>query len=605
MNRLLVVDLTKRNFNVEIIPDDILYNYLGGRGLGAYLLYTTLQKGVDPLSPDNVLIFSSGPAQGTNAYYSSRAVLHTKSPLTGIYLFSVASGSFGHQIKRSGYTSIMIKGRASAPTYLVIRNGDVEFRPAEHFWGMKTVEAHDSMLKDSQLPKGSCVCIGPSGEQLHMMAGIFTEGEKARTFGRGGSGAVMGSKNLKGIVIAGAQKVKIFDNETFQQAKNGIRESVKAKPKWVEERRLIGTGADMMAMNEIGILPTRNWKTGIFEKINSIALTEIQDIWPRKNVSCGPYCLNPCSHIANIDRGPWKGVRTEGPEYETIYVFGSDCFVDQFDAIVAAEEICDQYGIDTISCGATIAFAMECFEKGLISQEDTGGINLQFGNAEAMVKMVGMIARQEGLGALLSQGTRLAAEKIFGSSEFAMQCKGLEFGGYECRSMWGQALQFAINSRGGCHHGYGLPARSPVDLENGRKVVGKGNLVKNLAIDRILYDSAVMCTFPRGVVGIQNLALTVNAITGRNYSEDDIKQVGFRILTLERMFNVREGLRRKDDYLPERLLKEPLPDGPQRGSVVPMDELLDEGYDAFGWDKNTGIPLEETLASINLTDLCK
>lgn len=604
MNRLLVVDLTSRTSAVETIPEEIMQNYIGGRGLGAYLLYSNLKQGVDPLSPDNVLIFSAGPAQGTSMYYSSRAVLNTKSPLTGIYLYSVASGNFGHEIKRAGYVAIMIKGRASAPTYLAIHDEDVEFRSAEQFWGMKTIEAHDAMLEDSELLKGSCACIGPAGERLHLMAAVVTEGEKARTFGRGGSGAVMGSKNLKGIVLLGSQEVGVADREAFNAVKKAIRENVNSKPKWAEERRRFGSGADMMAMNELGILPTRNWYTGTFDKIRSIALTEIEDVWPRKNVTCGPYCINPCSHIALIDRGPWKGARTEGPEYETIYAFGSDCGVDQFDAIVAAEEICDQYGIDTMSCGTTIAFAMECYEKGLITREDTGGIDLRFGNAEAMVKLAEMIAKQEGLGALLSQGVRRVSQRIPGSSGFAMECKGLEFGGYECRGLWGQALQFALNSRGGCHHGYGLPARTPADQERGTEVAGKGNVLKNLAIDRILYDCMVMCSFPRGVVGIENLTKGFSALTGRTYTEDEVKQIGFRIMTLERMFNVREGIRRNDDRLPDRLLKEPLPDGPRKGSVVPLDELLDEGYQALGWDKATGVPSREILEALGLAELC-
>jgi len=569
--------------------------------LGAFLLFNSIQAKVDPLSPENILIFSSGPLQGTSAYYSSRAVLNTKSPLTGIFLCSVASGSFGHQIKRAGYTAIIIKGRSEEPVYLLIHDNKVQFRSAKNFWGLKTIEAQELLLKDAEISRASCICIGPAGERLLSMAAIITEGAKARTFGRGGSGAVMGSKNLKGIVLYGSREVGIADREAFKEAKKTIRINAKNNPKWVEGRRRFGSGSDMMAMNELGIIPAYNWQSGVFEHVKDIAPTEIEEIWPRQNVSCGPYCINPCAHITRIERGPWKGAMTEGPEYETIYAFGSNCGISQFDAIVAAEQICNEYGLDTISCGATIAFAMECFQKGLLNKDDTEGLELKFGNANAMFQAVKMISKGEGFGTLLGQGVRKVSEKIPSSDRFAMHCKGLEFGGYECRSMWGQALQYALNSRGGCHHGYGLPARTPADQETGTQLGGKGELVKKVAIERILFDSAISCTFARKAVRIENISSIVNSITGRNYTVKELEKVGLRILNLERMFNVREGLRRKDDYLPKRLTEDPLPTGPRSGSVVPMDELLDEGYQALGWDKDTGIPLKGTLSALDLT----
>lgn len=604
MDKVLIVDLTSRSVDIELLQETVLADYLGGRGLGAYLLYRNLSPGVDPLSPENVLVFSVGPAQGTTAFYSSRAVLSTKSPLTGIYLYSVASGNFGHRLRKAGYMALVVKGRSPEPVYLRINDDKVEFRSARRFWGLKTIEAQEAMLEDADMHKGSCVCIGPAGERLLRIAAVVTEGEKARTFGRGGAGAVMGSKNLKGIVLFGSKMVDVANQQEFNEAKKAILENVKKSPQWVDERRRFGTGVDIPVLNELGILPTRNWQSGVFEGVRNIALTEIEDIWPRSNVSCGPYCVNPCAHIAQIDRGPWKGARTEGPEYETIYALGSNCGVDQFDAIVAAGQICDEYGIDTMSCGVAVAFAMECYEKGLITKEETGGLELRFGDAEAMVKVVELIAKGEGFGALLSQGVRKVSEKIPGSSPWAMHCKGLEFGGYECRGMWGQALQFALNSRGGCHHGYGLPARTSADQEAGTELVGKGEVVKEAAIDRILYDCAIMCTFPRRVVGVKNMVKVINSITGKDFTAEGLKTVGFRVLTLERMFNVREGLRRKDDYLPKRLTEEPLPDGPHKGSVVPMDALLDEGYQALGWDKTTGIPLRETLEALGLAELC-
>lgn len=603
MSKILVVDLTKQKASTETLSADIMEKFLGGRGLGAYLLYTKLEKGVDPLSEDNLLIFSCGPLQGTSTYYNSRATLNTKSPLTGNYLYSVAGGRFGHQIKKAGYTAVIIKGRSTEPVYVAIKDDKIDIKPAGKFWGLDTIATQEALLSDAGMPKGSCVCIGPAGENLHKMAIIATEGSKLRTFGRGGCGAVMGSKNLKGIVVSGTQKVTIADQDAFEECKRIVRENVKNNPKWAEQKRHFGTGGDILSVNELGVLPTRNWQEGSFKEIKSIAPTELAGIWPSKNVSCGPNCLNPCGRFVHIDKGPRRGAKTEGPEYETIYAFGPNCGVNEFDAIVAAEQICDEYGIDTISCGVTAGFAMECFERGLISREETGGIELRFGDADALIKLVEMIAKKEGIGKIFGEGVRSASEKIAGSKSFAMHCKGLEFGGYECRGMWGQALQYALNPRGGCHHGLGLPARSPSDQGNGDSLTGKGDLVKNGGIYRILFDCLILCSFTRPMEN-DILDQIVNSVTGKNYTINELQKIALRVLNLERMFNVREGLRRSDDFLPGRLTQEPLLVGPRKGSVVPMDELLDEGYRALGWEKETGIPTKETLAELGLAEIC-
>jgi len=603
MNKLLIIDLTKKSYRAEQIAQSVLDDYLGGRGLGAYLIYHNLPGRVNPISSDNIIIFSCGPAQGTNAYYSSRAVLTTKSPLTDAYLYSIASGRLGHDMKRAGYAAIMIAGRAADPVYLIINDEKVEFRSAKPFWGQMTEEAQAGMLEDAKIDGASTVCIGPAGERLMKLAVVATEGDKIRTFARGGPGAVMGSKNLKGLVVFGSQKVRIANKSSFAEAQSIIRELIKNNQVFRQNRRRFGTGSDMMVMNEIGILPTRNWQTGVFKNVTGIALTEIEETWPRQNVSCGPYCINPCSHTIELDHGPWKGAKTEGPEYETIYAFGSNCGVDQFDAIVAAEEICDQYGIDTISCGLSVSFAMECFEKGLISKKDTEGIDLRFGNAEGMVETVKRIAQGQGIGALLGEGVRRASEKIPGSSGFAMHVKGLEFGGYECRGLWGQALQFALSSRGACHHAFGLPARIPAELQAPTQLEGKGSLVKNSAIARVLYDSAILCALNISVVGLDTVTKVLNSLTGKGYLVEDWKKVGFRVINLERLFNIREGLGRQDDILPKRLLEDPLPEGPRKGSTVPIDALLEEGYRAMGWDIETGVPLKETLDPLGLGTL--
>lgn len=598
--KILEVDLESRSTTVKEIPRAIEMKYLGGRGLGAYLLAKYVRGGTDPLSPENVLIFSAGPAQGTSTPYSSRTVLHTKSPLTGIYLYSVASGTFGPQLRRAGFASLVIKGKAKEPTYLIIKDGEVVFRPAQDLWGLDTYATFRELLSRSSLPRAAAVYIGPAGERQVRTACIVTEGEKARTFGRGGSGCVMGAKNLKGIVLQGTGEVAPADRPGLQKVKQMVREQLRQNPLWVEERRRFGSGADMMTLNALGVLPTRNWQTGVFAGVKNIAPSEIEHVWPRRTTTCGPYCLSPCSHIAEIDRGPYTGIRTEGPEYETIYIFGSNCGVDHFDAIVAAESICDRYGLDTMSVGAAIGFAMECYERGLLGKDDLNGLDLRFGNAAAMVEMVRLIAEGKGFGQILGQGVRRAAQQIPGSEDFAMHVKGLELGGYECRASWGQALQFAVNARGGCHHGYGLPARTEVAQGKGRQAEGKGQLIKRLATERILYDCSIICTFTRRVLGMDILGPLLESLTGYPYTKEELERIGWRIITLERLFNVREGLRRAEDRLPKRLLTEPLPDGPNRGAVVPLEDLLNEGYSALGWDPESGVPLCRVAEEIDL-----
>jgi aldehyde:ferredoxin oxidoreductase len=354
-------------------------------------------------------------------------------------------------------------------------------------------------------------------------------------------------------------------------------------------------------MNQYGFLPTRNWQTGVFEeeKLAGIAPTLIKDKWPRQNIPCGPFCPSPCSHAIKIQEGPYTGAFSDGPEYETIYAFGSNCGIDRFDVIVAAAEICDEYGIDTISSGLTISFLIECFEKGLINTSHTDGIRLQFGDGEAVIRCLKKIVGREGAGHLWGEGTRRLASEIPGSSKFAMHCKGLEMGGYECRGLFGQALAFALNAKGGDHHGYGLLA--PVEAPNGtgREKGGKGLALKNEAIDRILGDCFVLCCFGRRIMNpLYETLLT--SLTAIPFSRDSLEQIGHRVLIQERLFNVREGLRRRDDVLPERLLNEPLPNGPNKGSTVPLEALKDDAYSALGFDLATGIPEEGLLKKLRI-----
>ncbi|MFC1917344.1 aldehyde ferredoxin oxidoreductase family protein [Chloroflexota bacterium] len=598
--RLLRVDLSKKSYNVEEIPDEIIRQYLGGRGLGAYLLYNSITAGVEPLSKENHLIFTAGPGNGTGLFYGSKSVVTTKSPLTGIYLFSISSGMFCHQLKRAGFWALDVTGISDTPVYLAVEDGKVTFHDATSLWGMETAKAQETMMGDLPRNQAATVAIGSSGEKLYRYASIMADGDTYRAFGRGGAGAVMGSKRLKGIIAISKSKTEAVDKDKFSTAQKQIVANVKANKKWVEMRQNYGTGADNIMLSELGILPTRNWSGGQFEGAEKICPTTNETEWPRQNISCAPYCPAPCSHFIEIKQGPYKGAHCDGPEYEAMYSFGSNCGVDKFDAVVAAGQICDEHGLDVMSAGITIGFAMECFEKGLIGLEETDGIELRFGNDAAMIAMLKKIISGEGFGIKLAEGVRRLAQEIPDSEAFAMHAKGMELGGYECRGLMGQALQFAIDNRGGCHHGYGLPARTEASDGTRLEVKGKGEYVKKHAIARIVRDSIPICSFSAKVVNDALLADMISALLGETWTIEDFREVGTRIMCQERLFNMREGITRKDDTLPARLREEPKPDGPTKGTVVPLEELKDEYYQAMGWDMATGNPSDAVLAELGI-----
>lgn len=603
---ILKIDLSRKTYDVEDLPRDILRKYIGGRGLGSYLLYRLVPAQIDPLGEDNHLIFTAGPASGTNLFFSSKVNLTTKSPLTGGYLYSICSGILPHQVRKAGLWAIDIKGIAESPAYLIIKDREVEFRDAEHLWGMETAKAQQAMLGDLSPKRSATVGIGPAGEKLVRYASVFSEGPLYRCFGRGGGGCVMGSKRLKGMVVTGSEEVGIPDKKGIEAVRVAIARALKTDwRKWVDVWRRYETAADLQITNEAGIVPTRNWQSGQFEGWRGIDKSTTPMGWPENNRPCGPFCLTPGCREVQVKHGPYKNVRSD-IEWETIYAFGSTCGVDKMEAVLAAGQICDEYGIDTMSAGVTIGFAMECFEKGLIGLKDTDGLELRFGNDEAMVAMLKKIAHNEGFGKQLAKGTKKLSEEIAGSVPFAMHVKGMELGGYECRGLNGQALQFAISTRGGCHHAYGLPARAEVVDGSRLKVEGKGEYVRNAAIARIVRDSLIVCTFlsqgppDKQVLSDRILAEALTSISGERWSLEEMREAGERIMCQERLFNMREGITRKDDSLPARLLTEPKPDGPTQGAVVPLEELKDDFYRAMGYDLSTGNPPDSLIKKLGI-----
>jgi aldehyde:ferredoxin oxidoreductase len=597
---MLTIDLSNRSSAVEEIPETIVRQYIGGRGLGAYLLYKLVPVKADPLGPENHVIFTAGPLSGTGFFYSSKANVTTKSPLTNIYLYSICSGILAQEMRKAGFWAIDITGVAGSPTYLAIHDGKVEFRDATALWGMETAAAQKLMLGEQSATKAATVGIGPAGEQLVRYAALFGSGDLYRCFGRGGAGAVMGSKKLKGLVMTGSGKVEILYKDKFKAAKAEVTKRLNTDfKKWGEWWRRYETTADLETTNELGIIPTRNWQTGQFEGWRGIDKSTTPMGWPEKVRPCGPYCPTAGTREVVVKDGPYQGARSD-IEWEAVYAFGSQCGVDKMEAVIAASQLCDEFGIDNMTAGLTIGFAMECFEKGLIGLKDTDGIELRFGNDAAMMAALKKLVTLEGFGRQLAKGTKRLSEEIKGSEGFAMHAKGMEFGGYECRGLNGQALQFAISARGGCHHAYGLPARAETMDGTRLNVEGKGEQVKHAAIGRILGDSLILCTFPGPMYTREMQADALSSLSAQPWSVAELNEAGERVMCKERLFNMREGLTRKDDTLPDRLLKEPKPDGPTRGAVVPLEELKDKFYAAMGYDMTTGNPSAEVLKRLGI-----
>jgi len=599
------IDLTRGTVRVEGLKEDIARKYLGGKGLGAYFLYQYLKPNTDPYDPENILIFVTGPLVGTNFPAVSRSGVITRSPMTGTFLDSYSGGVFGSQLKWAGFDALVISGRAKEPAYLVVENGEISILGADFLWGLSTSECEKQLKKyhtKKETEKISVSAIGPAGENLVRYANIVNE---RRTHGRGGAGAVMGSKNLKAVVVKGDGKIPLADEDRFKEVVKRCRQKIAEHP-------LTGKGGvfpkmgTMMTVDltqETGTFPTRNWQENTFEhaeKINGEAFLQFE-VRPRTCYACPIGCSRDTRSLRN-----GREFITEGPDYETIYAFGSNCEIRDPEVIIAADKLCDDYGMDTISCGVTIGFAMECFGKGLMSKEEVGGIDLRFGNGDAILELIPLIAKKEGVGRLLSEGVKRASERIQGSAEFAIHVKGLELPGYDPRGMKGQGLTYALSDRGACHvrsntlrtELLGLP--KPVDRYS---YGGKAQMVKDLQLRYALSDCMIACLFGAFAVTLEDYAEAISAATGWPMTEKELLTIAERAWNLTRLFNMREGFTRKEDTLPKRLFAQPSTKGPSKGQVMDrasFENMLDEYYLLVGWDVITGIPTEKKLSELGI-----
>jgi aldehyde:ferredoxin oxidoreductase len=593
--KILRVDLTTGKAQAEELDSKDVQKFLGGRGLGAALLLRELQPGIEPLSPQNKLIFSIGPLTGTGLSGTSKYAVHTKSPLTGIYLFAVSSRHFGPELKKCGYDALIVEGKAAEPSYLLVTDDKVEVRKAAHLWGL-TTDHTEKFVQREVSGSARVASIGPAGENLVPYACIIND--EGRAAGRGGAGAVMGSKNLKAIALQGSQRVTVADADAYKALLKRAVTEIQNNPRTEKIFQRYGTSSTVSSMNEAGIMPFRNWqmvRSPIGDQISGDVMRENYLIC---STNCPP-CITKCSKLCAVKEGPYAGTVSEGPEYETIYAFGGCCEFADFGAILYADAFCDRYGLDTMSTGVSIGFAMECYERGIIGPGDTGGLELQFGDHQSLPKLLHDIAYRHGFGNVLAEGTRRMSEQFGqGSQDFAMQAKGMELGGYDPRGVKGMALVYACGPRGGCHHAGGRTI--PQEVSSGQydrfTPEGKGALVKDSREQRVLVDSAVICSF----TSVQKPTLTelISAATGFDFSLEDLYHLSDRVSNVERAFNVREGVRREADTLPRRLLNEPL-----EGQVVELDTLLDDFYAACGWDPTTGIPTRQKLHDLDLDDI--
>ncbi len=606
--KVLHLNLSNSKGHAEDLNEEWARQFIGGSGLGAKFLYEMTDEKTNPLGPENPLIFMTGPFTGTLVPLSGRHAVVSLSPLTGIFGESDVGGTWGANLKKAGFDGIIVTGKSAKPIYLWVHDGKWEIRDASHLWGKDTYDI-DPILKAETHEKAVVQTIGLAGENQVLLAAIMTDGKDGRAAGRCGLGAVMGSKNLKAMVVYGTGNVSVHDPETV---KNLPKEFAPQINKSGEGFRKYGTAGGLSVFESMGTLPLQNWKyVGRWEESS----TKINGFTMSETVLSGRYycdaCVLGCGRKIKIEKGPYAGIEGAGPEYETLGLLGSNCLIDDLEALCFANELCNRFGLDTISTGGAIAFGMEAYEKGLISQEDTGGIELKWGSTEALIEMIKNIAQKKGVGKVLGKGTKKASEDLGKNSiEFSMQVKGLELPAHDPRGYNAGAVGFATSARGACHlsgltHAFerllkspemGIP--EPIDRF---QVKGKGVLAAKSQHLMGMMDSLKLCKFILfGGITISHIVNWYRDVTGREMTVDEFIKTGERIFNLKRLYNVRLGISRKDDTLPFRSLTFKREGKGLTPNLPPLGEMLSEYYEYRGWSED-GIPTQEKLIELELS----
>jgi len=603
MGQILRIDLTAHKYTIEPLKKNLAETFVGGRGFGIKILFDEVPKEVDPLSPSNKLVFTNGPLTATKTQSASRWIAQFKSPLTNIYCRSVAGGCFGAELKFAGYDAIIVEGRSEKPVYMWINDDKVEFRDAGKVWGMMTLEARDFIREETD-ERSRMAMIGPAGERLVKFSAIVSD--DMRTAARGGGGAVMGSKNLKAIVVRGSKRPKMYDEDAFNTAVKEQITSIRENPGFVPFKSL-GTNGDVYVFYTMGNFPTYNFKQYPLEGASRFS-PEVLASYIVKDGACYG-CMIRCWKIFKISKGPYAGVVWQFPEYETYWSYGGVLGNCSVESVIYANMLSDLYGLDTISTGVAIAFATELYEKGILSKSETDGLELRWGNPEVMLELVRRIALRIGVGNLLGEGVKRAAEIIGrGAEKYAMHIKGMELPGYDPRSVKAHGLNIATSPIGGSHcigwnkfEILGVPRKvDPLAVE------GKDELTKHVQDETAAAETAVFCNFP-----LSNEMVTMDLYSKLLYSATGIEKfknpkylwlVGERIFNLERAYNIREDSNANKDTVPDRILKEPVPREPSKGHVFELDTLLQNYYKLRGWNKQ-GIPTKEKLETLGLAEV--
>ncbi len=625
--KILHVNLTTGQITIEQPPEEFYRTYWGGSAMGTYYLLKHTPPGADPLGSENTLSFMLSATTGVAISGQSRATATAKSPLTGLVGDSQAGGFWPAELKFAGFDGIVLTGKSQHPVYLWVHDGEAELRDASHLWGKGLVTGETQQIIQQELgdDKIEVAQIGPGGERLIRFAAVMNMSNRAH--GRTGMGAVMGSKNLKAIAVRGHGKVNVMDKEAVAKL---ARLASTRLPDYPDMKGLqdYGTASVLNYQNSMGGLPTRNYTSGVFEHAEQLSGETMADTILKENDTCYA-CVVRCKRVVETQ---YKGTKVVpfygGPEYETLSTLGSYCGIGDLSAVALAHQICDQYGVDTITCGATIAFAMECFEKGLLTLQDTGGIELRFGNADAMLAVLDKIVRREGLGDLLANGSAYAARQIGrGAEDLVVAVKNQELPAHMPQVKRSLALIYAVNPFGADHqsseHDPGYTAEaSPISLERmaslGLTSPQPDRLLNREKVKLALYtewnysfmDTADLCQFVYGpswqLLGPTEMVELMRAVTGWEMTIPDMQRIGERRLNMLRWFNAREGAGRERDTLPKRLFDEPLKGGPSDGVAVTRQELeaaLNDYYELAGWDKTTGRPSWTKLKELGLDSL--
>lgn len=588
-NQILDINLNTETSSATDLSDDILLKYIGGRGLGVKLFTDRIKPHIDPLSPENIMIFTTGPFGGTNVPTNGRFSLVTKSPLTQGIFYSNSGGFFGVFMKKCGYDGIIIQGKANEPKYLVIEEGkDLQLKNASDIWGLETEETMEK-LKEIEGKNIHALLIGPAGENMVNIASVMNDAERA--FGRGGVGAILGSKNVKAIIVKGGRKkVEVDDFDLLKKYVKMALDKIKIVPITRSALPKFGTSALVNVINTLGMFPINNFQQGHDPRASEVSGEKIREKLLQKDEGCFA-CPIRCGRMTKA--GNMEG---KGPEYESVWALGPNLGIYDLVTVAQANYLCNKLGLDTISCGGSIACAMELQQKGLLKDE-----TIKFGNTDMLKDLIKKIANKDGIGAEIGEGSKILAEK-YGAIDSAIHVKGMELPAYDPRGAIGHALGYATSNRGGDHLTGYLAAMeifaAPKKI-NRFTTGGKPDLLALKQNQKAIEDSLVICAFAGWALGLDYYARFLKAITGIDYSVIELTRIGERIYTLEKLYNIQEGLSKKDDMLPSRFLNEPFKEGASAGHVVPLDNMLDQYYYVRQWDKN-GVPPKELLEKLQI-----